>query len=180
MVYNLTGENAMTSSIATIARAPAPSIWLRIALFVIACVETSLALSDFPGAFDLHGEPLSLAQFLINARLALHPLFAIAALTLAVLGRVRATIAILAVYIVVLWFSELPSFVHFGIEWNWSPIGLSLFGQQIVFPLLAVAAIALTQRNERLWLAGIFVALPTLNLIFGVGIFAIGVMLYGF
>jgi hypothetical protein len=170
----------MTSSTATIARAPAPSIWLRIALVIVACIETLLALTDFPGAFELHGKPLSLAQFLINARLALHPLFAIVALVLAFRGRVRAAIVVLAVYVVALWFSELPSFIHFGIEWNWSPIGLSLFGQQIVFPLLAVVAIALARRNARLWLAGIFVALPTVNLILGIGIFAIGVMLYGF
>ena len=170
----------MTSSTATTARAPAPSIWLRIALIIVACIETLLSLSDFPEAFDLHGKPLSLAQFLINARLAVHPLFAIVALVLAVRGRVRGAIVVLAVYVVVLSFSELPSFIRFGIEWNWSPIGLSLFGQQIVFPLLAVAAIALARRNERLWLAGIFVLLPTVNLILGVGIFAIGVMLYGF
>ena len=123
----------MTSSTATIARAPAPSIWFRIALVIVACIETLLALTDFPGAFELHGKPLSLAQFLINARLALHPLFAIVALVLAFRGRVRAAIVVLAVYVVALWFSELPSFIHFGIEWNWSSIGLSCSASKSCF-----------------------------------------------
>ncbi len=159
---------------------PAPLGWLRIALVVIAGVETWLALDDFPGAFDLLGAPLSFAQFLINARLAVHPAFAIAALVLAAAGRVRAAIMVLAAYILANWLSEVPSFVRFGIEWNWTSVGLSLFAQQAVFPLLAVAAIVLARHNKRLWLATLFVALPPANLILGVIIFTIAIAIYGF
>jgi hypothetical protein len=170
----------VTSSTTTIPVAPAASIWLRSVLVVIAGVETALALGDFPVAFNLHNEPLSPAQFLINARLALHPLFAITATALAVRGRLRAAIVALAVYVVALWFSELPSLIHYGVEWNWSPIGLSVLGQQIVFPLMAIAAVALAYYDKHLWLAAVFVALPPLNYIVGVVIFTVAIMLYGF
>ena len=49
-----------------------------------------------------------------------------------------------------------------------------------MFPALAVVAMALARRNKGLWLAILFVALPTANLILGVVIFAIAVAIYGF
>ena len=75
---------------------PAPRVGLRIALLVIAGFETLLGVSEFSGAFDLHDAPLSLGQFLINAKLAVHPFFATAALVLAGTGRVRGAISISA------------------------------------------------------------------------------------
>ncbi len=139
----------MTLSTATIARVPAPSIWLRIALVVITCIEKHRSRSSiYPerstctanrfrwrSSSSTLGSPSTRCSQ--SQRSYLQSKGA------------RATILVLAVYLVALWFSELPSFVHFGIECNWSPIGLSLFGQQIVFPLLAIVAIVLAQRNER-------------------------------
>ena len=159
---------------------PVSQVRLRIALSIIAGVEAWFGLGDFPGAFDLHDAPLSVAQFLINARLAIHPVFAVAAFVLAVAGRIRAAMIVLAAYILVQWLSELPSFARFGIEWNWTPVGLSLFAQQAVFPVLAVAAIILARCDRHLWLGALFVALPPANEILGIAIFTIGILLYGF
>src|SRR5215467_6977181 len=78
------------------------------------------------------------------------------------------------------WFSELPTIARFGIEWDWSPIGLSLLAQQLIFQPLAVAAIVLARQDEHLWLGAIFVALPPANLLLGMIIFTIAVMIYGF
>jgi hypothetical protein len=169
----------MAVSSETAVAAP-PLGWLPLVIVVIASVETWLALDDFPGALDLHGALLSFGQFLINARLAVHPVFLSRRFVLAVAVRVRAAIIVLAVFILLAWLSEVPSFVRFGIEWNWTVVGLPLFAQQAVFPALAVAAIALAQRNKRLWLATLFVALPPANLILGVIVFAIGIAIYGF
>jgi hypothetical protein len=69
---------------------------------------------------------------------------------------------------------------RFGIEWDWSPVGLSLLAQQLIFPPLAVAAIVLARLDKRLWLGAIFVALPSANLLLGVIIFTIAIMIYGF
>ena len=76
----------------------------------------------FSEAFDLHDAPLSFGQFVINARLAIHPFFAIGALVLTTLGYLRAAIIVLAVYIL----AALPTIARFGIEWDWSPVGVSL------------------------------------------------------
>ena len=94
-----------------------------------------------------------------------HPFFAIAGLVLAARRYLRATIVVLAAYILAAWLADLPAIVRFGIEWDWTPIGLSLFAQQLIFPLLAVAAIVLARSDRHLWLGAIFVALPPANLI---------------
>ena len=88
------------------------------------------------------------------------PFFAIGALVFAAFGFLRAAIIVLAAYILAAWFSELPTIARFGIEWDWSPIGLSLLAQQLIFQPLAVAAIVLARLDKHLWLGAIFVALP--------------------
>jgi len=99
---------------------------------------------------------------------------------LAALGYLRAAIIVLATYILAAWFSELPSVARFGIEWDWSPVGLSLLAQQRIFPPLAVAAIILAYLNRHLWLGALFVALPPANLLLGIIMFTIAIMIYGF
>jgi hypothetical protein len=159
---------------------PASRIGLRVFLVVVAGIETLFGVTEFSGAFDLHNTPLSLGQFLINAKLASHPFFAIAALALAVCGRLRGAIIVLGAYILVAWPAEVETIPRFGIEWSLSPIGLSLFAEQMVFPPLAIAAINLARRDRRLWLAALFVALPPANLLLGITIFTISVIIYGF
>ena len=155
-------------------------VWLRIVLLAVAGFESLIGLDEFSEAFDLHDAPLSFGQFVINARLAIHPFFAIGALVFAAFGYLRAAIIVLAAYILAAWFSELPTIARFGIEWDWSPIGLSLLAQQLIFPPLAVAAIVLARQDKHLWLGAIFVALPPANLLLGMIIFTIAVLIYGF
>ena len=157
-----------------------PSRALRIVLSLLAALESVLALSDLPGALSWHDAGFSVGQLLINANLVVHPLFALAALALAVSGRLRAALIVLAAYVLVDWLSEVPTLLRFGFEGNFTSVGISIFGQQVVFPLLAIAAIVLAAKNMRLWLAALFVALPPLNLVLGIVIFTVSVLLYGF
>jgi hypothetical protein len=60
--------------------------------------------------------------------------------------------------------TELQPIPKFGIDF--SPVGLSIFAEQVIFPPLAIAAIILARRDRHLWLA--FVALPPANLPLGV------------
>jgi hypothetical protein len=62
-------------------------------------------------------------------RLASHPFFAIAALVLAGRRYLRAAIVVLAAFILVAWLSDLPTMAGFGIEWDWSTLGLPLAQQ---------------------------------------------------
>jgi len=146
----------------------------------VAGFESWLGLTEFAGAFDLHDAPLSFGQLVINARLAIHPFFAIAALVLAARRHFRAAIIVLAAYILAAWLAELPTMARFGIEGDWSPVGLSLLAQELIFPPLAVTAIALACLDRLLWLGALFVALPSANLLLGIIMFTIGIMIYGF
>ena len=169
-----------SSTVAPSAVPPAARVWLQIVLLAVAAFESLIGLEEFSEAFDLHDAPLSFGQFVINAKLAIHPFFAIAALVLAAMRYFRAAIVVLAAYIIAAWLSELPTIARFGIEWDWSPVGLSLLAQQAIFAPLAVAAIVLARLDRHLWLGALFVALPSANLLLGIIIFTIAVMIYGF
>jgi len=173
-------SSSLAPGITVPAVAPPARFWLRTALLTVAGFETLIGLEEFSGAFDLHDAPLSFGQFVINARLAIHPFFAVAALVLATYRYLRAAIIVLAAYIIVAWLTDLPAIARFGIEWDWSPIGLSLLAQQLIFPPLAVAAIILARLDRHLGLSALFVALPPANLLAGIIMFTIAIMIYGF
>jgi hypothetical protein len=159
---------------------PTARVWLRIVLMTVAGFESFIGLQEFAGAFDLHDAPLSFGQFVINARLAIHPFLAVAALVLSARRYFRAAIIVLAAYIIAAWLADLPTMARFGIEGDWSPLGLSLLAQELAFAPLAVAAIVLARLDRHLWLAALFVALPPANLLLGMILFTIGIMIYGF
>lgn len=173
-------SSSLTPALTVGAVPPAARVWLRIVLMTVAGFESFVGLQEFAGAFDLHDAPLSFGQFVINARLAIHPFFAIAALVLAACRYFRAAITVLAAYIIAAWFADLPTMARFGIEGDWSPLGLSLLGEELVFAPLAVTAIVLAYSDRVLWLATPFVALPPANLLLGMIMFTIGIMIYGF
>lgn len=157
--------------------------YLRIALIVIASIEAAGALLGLPGIFyDFNPTtPLGkFAQWLTSADLVLAVPITLAALYFAVAGKSRYAIAAIAIRILVTWLSDLPSFWIHGIEWSLSYGGTAVAGYQIGAPLIALAAIYLACRNERLRLATLLVALPTICTWLGVLIFAIGAMIYGF
>ena len=130
-------------------------------LLVVAAFETLLGLIDWA----------VFVPDLNNARLFIHPFFAIAALVLAARRYLRAAIVVLAAYV-------LAALV------GWSPdlLGLSLLAQRVIFGPLAVTAIVLAILDKLLWLGVVFVALPSANLLLGMIpliLFTIGVMIYG-
>ena len=97
-------SSGLTPTAASTAVSAASGVWLRRVLLAVAAFETLLGLIDlavfFPDqAFDLHDAPRSFGQFVINARLFIHPFFAIAALVLAARRYLRAAIVVLAAYI---------------------------------------------------------------------------------
>ena len=92
-------SSRLTPTVPVTAVPSASRVWLRVVLLTVAGFESLIGLDEFSGAFDLHDAPLSFGQFVINARLAIHPFFAVAALVLAVLGYFRAAIIVLAAYI---------------------------------------------------------------------------------
>jgi hypothetical protein len=173
-------SSGLTATAASPAVPLASGVWLCRVLLAVAAFETLLGLEEFSGAFDLHDAPLSFGQFVINARLAVHPFFAIAALVLAARRYLRAAIVVLAAFILVDWLSDLPTMAGFGIEWDWSTLGLPLLAQQVILAPLAVTAIVLAILDKLLWLGAVFVALPSANLLLGMIVFTIGIMIYGF
>ena len=113
-------------------------------------------------------------------QLAISPLIAGAALMLAVTGRARHAIMTLAALILVRWASDLPSIAIHGWElsadYGGITVALARFGQ----PAIAIAALVLAIKNRRLWLATVFVSLPTVMAWAGVVAFGIAVSIYGF
>lgn len=170
-------------TIAAATPAPPPRLWLRIGLIVIAAIETLTTASDFSGIFYEYQHETRLLQFaqaLTSMKLALAPAIAGVALVLAIMGRLRHAIVALAALVLVGWLSELPSFAIHGLELSATFGGTVVFVQRFVYPALAVAAIVLAMKNERLALAGVLVSLPTI-FFWAVGlVFMIGFMIYGF
>jgi hypothetical protein len=175
-------SSGLTPTVASTAVSAASGVWLRRVLLAVAAFETLLGLIDLAvfvpdQAFDLHDAPLSFGQFVINARLFIHPFFAIAALVLAARRYLRAAIVVLAAYIL-----AALAIGERALATIDSPLGLSLLAQQVIFGPLAVTAIVLAILDKLLWLGAVFVALPSANLLLGMIpmiLFTIGVMIYG-
>ena len=127
-------SSGLTPTAASTAVSAASDVWLRRVLLAVAAFET------------LVGSLFDLAVFVpdidINARLFIHPFFAIAALVLAARRYLRAAIVVLAAYIAAL-----------AIAWSLDlAFGLSLLAQQVIFGPLAVTAIVLAILDKLLWL----------------------------
>jgi hypothetical protein len=150
---------------------------------VIAAIESIGALWDIPGIFEDFNQTTPLLKFAQTLGSVDHVLavpLALAALYFAVAGRLRLAIAAIALRILVTWLCDLPSIAIHGIEWSPTLGGIEVAGYQIGAPLIALAALYLAQRNERLGLATFLVALPTIVFWLGVLAFAISVMIHGF
>ena len=157
--------------------------YLRTVLIVIAAIEALGALIGVPGIFyDFNPTtPLGkFAQLLTSIDLALAVPITLAALYFASVGKLRYAIASIAIRVLVTWLSDLPSFWIHGIEWSWTYGGINVAIYDIGAPLISLAALYLARRNERLGLATLLVALPTIFTWLGVLLFAVGVMIYGF
>jgi hypothetical protein len=162
---------------------PAPSSRLRIALIVIAAIEAAGALTRTPAIFFDYGHTTALlkfAQALGSVDIALAVPLTLAALYFAVAGQPTRAIIALAIRILVSWACDLPSIAIHGWELSLDIAGLHIAAARFGAPLIAAAAIWLALRNERLWLATILVALPTVFYWIGVAVFTIAIMIYGF
>ena len=163
--------------------APSRHRRIRSALIVIAAIESIGALFNIPAIFyDFNPTtPLGkFAQALGNVDHVLAALLTLAALYFAFASWLRLAIAALAIRILVTWLCDLPSIAIHGIEWSATFGGIQVAGYQIGAPLIALAALYLARRNERLGLATLLVALPTIFFWLGVLAFGISVMIQGF
>jgi hypothetical protein len=162
-------SSGLTPMAASAAVSAASGVWLRRVLLAVAAFETLVGLIDLAVFVpDLN---------IINARLFIHPFFAIAALVLAARRYLRAAIVVLAAYIL-----AALAIGERALATIDSPLGLSLLAQQVIFGPLAVTAIVLAILDKLLWLGAVFVALPSANLLLGMIpmiLFTIGVMIYG-
>ena len=158
-------SSGLTPTAASTAVSAASGVWLRRVLLTVAAFEALVG-----GLIDWGSRDLDI----INARLFIHPFLAIAALVLAARRYLRAAIVVLAAYIL--------TALALGWSLDFALGGLSLSAQQVIFGPLAVTAIVLATLDKLLWLAAVFVALPSLNLLLGMIpliLFTIGVMIYG-
>jgi hypothetical protein len=165
------------------ADAPAPHRRIRIALIVLGAIESLGALGEIPAIFyDFNPTtPLGkFAQALGAVGMVLAVPLALAALYFALKSRLRLAIAALAIQILVTWLCDLPSIAIHGIEWSLTFGGIQVAAYQIGAPLIALAALYLARGNERLGLATLLVALPTIVFWLGAIAFAVSVMIYGF
>lgn len=161
----------------------APSKRLRIALIALAAIEAAGALTNLSTIFNDYGHTTALlkfAQALGTLNLALAPIFALAALYFAAAGKLTYAIIAIAIRILVTWATDLPSIAIHGLELSADLGGLTILGYRFALPVMAAAAIWLARRNERLWLATIIVALPSVATWLSVLVFTVAVMIYGF
>lgn len=176
-------DAASPASTGTPAPSPKPRHWLSIGMMTVAAIETFGALYDLPGAFEDFGHQtrlLIVAQALTQAKLLIAPVLAGAALVLAIMRRLRPAIVALGILVLVAWAAELPSIAIHGFEFSATVPGALLIAQRLVYPVLAVAAIGLALRTERLGLATLLVSLPAIIAIAAILAFAAAVMMYGF
>lgn len=155
--------------------------WVIALLVAVAIVETLGALSSVPDLFGDGAESRGLGGWTIIATIVAHPVFAIAALVFAVRGQVDRAVVALSAVVLIGWLRMLPAVVIHGVEMRGAGfVVLHEVVQVFLFPALALSAIMLTLRGERLRLAAVLVCLPTLVGALGVVAFAISVSIYGF
>ena len=156
---------------------------LRAVLIVVALIELVDALSDLPNLFDgvhnLFGEASGsgVAEAITTTHLVCHPLLATAVVVLTATGRVRYAIIALGVIVIATWLNHLPWLERLdlskGRDVQWAA------KQIIAFPLMAAFAITLAARDARPGLATALVSVPTVNNLFGLASYAVGLIING-
>lgn len=165
---------------------PPSSPWERrlyVPILIVAILETLNALSNLVIFGDLSEyRDSGFAQWLLIAAVAIYPVPALAALIFAIKADLRRAVMALAAIVIVAWFMDyLPSFFVHGLEFLEGGItGLHLFAMMVVFPLLAVVALVLAYRRQRLVLAAVLASLTTVANVLAIVAFAVGVWIYGF
>ena len=160
-----------------------PTRWLRAFLIVVAILEALDGITKmiilFGGDPEVPGP--GWGGWAITSELALSFPLAMVALFFLIKRDLRRAIAALAGIGLVRWISLLPSVAIHPAEFPGTGlIGLVVYMQVMIFPLLMLMALALCWKNERLTLAGILTSLPTITNWLGVAAFAISIAIYGF
>ena len=155
----------------------------RAVLILAAAIETLSGLSDLPilfGNLDEVPGP-GLGGSIITLCIALHPMAAIAALALALLGRIRAALLAMAAVILTMWLSFLPSVAMHGLEFEGSHVAvLHMLFEIIVAPVIALVVAMLALHDERPLIALVLAVLPTFVAVAGTVAFAISVAVHDF
>jgi hypothetical protein len=154
--------------------------WLRFLLIAIAAIDTLTTLPSLPAIFlDLGPqEPLIVfIQTLNRVQIVLAPILAAAAFWFAIRHRLGHAIIALATAMLVAWVTELPSMLMHGLEITTDLQGLLLVTRQLVYPVIAIAAIVMAVKRIHLPVAGILVSVPTVLGI--VGMIALAALLSG-
>ena len=169
---------------ATLETAPAPmSKWKR---FGLSAVMVPLALfeiwdsSMFFVAFDLSETGSGFSGVLTKIYIFTHPVFAVAALVCALIGRVRWAVVAMAGVVLGRWLWYLP-----GPNGSLASKDLYVLAQPtimllIIPPVLAAGALVLAKRNEHLGLATLLVCLPVIYSNYEMALFMLAVSIYGF
>jgi hypothetical protein len=159
---------------------PKVSSWPWLILLVFSAIELLRSLSDLSVLFDDVPEipGTTPGGLLITASILIAPILAAAALAFALRNMLGAAIIALAGATLVRWIRDLPSIVN-----HWADPALFDFEELlrlVILPALAVAAIVLAWRGQRLGLATAFAILPTLVDIVAIAGFIVLVSIYGF
>jgi hypothetical protein len=108
-----------------------------------------------------------------------HPVLALAALALAVTGRVRHAIVALGIIETVRWLSFMPSVARNGLRLE-DGLAIQWTAVQIfVFPLIAACAIAFAVRDQRPRFAAALIAVPSLYNQSGLAVYTLSILING-
>ncbi len=162
-----------------------PSRWLRIGLCIVLVLLGAMEALDGVLTYQamLGGETkiipgTGVVRLLVGAHMVIQPILAFAVIILAVTGRVRIAIMVLAAIALMACLRFIPTLFAdgFGLRSSANEKGVRV----IALPLMAVGAIVLAARNEKLWLATALLGFSTLyTQLIGV-MFIFAVLIVGF
>lgn len=145
----------------------APPRWLRIGLCIVLVLLGAMEALDGVLAYQimLGGETKIIAgtgivRALVAAHMVIQPILAFAVIILALTGRIRVAIMVLAVIALMACLRFIPTLFAdgFGLASSANEKGVRV----IALPLMAVGAIVLAARNQKLWLATALTGFSTL------------------
>lgn len=154
--------------------------WATLLLATAAALEFLGGLSDLPVFFGESSEILGsgLGGFIIRAKIALHPVFALAALTFAASNQTRHALVAMAAVVFLTWLDYLPALANHAPEFAGAG-GVFTLIEVVLAPVLAAAIASLAWLGTRLSLATVLAVIPTVVSVFVVLLFAMGVAIYG-
>jgi hypothetical protein len=158
------------------ATTPAPrQTGLRLALAAVALIELTDGIAI---QMLLHGDMSGLGA-IVKLNMVAQPVLALAALIFALTGRFRHAIPALGAIVLLAWL-KFMALIPDGFDYGNLFVNLDNSTQAFIFPLLGACAMTIAARGERLLVATMLVAIPTVVNLFNALSFLIGVTIYGF